>query len=333
MTMWDVAEQPPDDQFGYWREVICQAFVPLVATRTVDRPGFPARVETRPLGAVNRARIYSQPQLTDHGAREVARSGDDFYFVNLQLGGRCRAQQGSEDSILEPGQLVVLDTTEPYHLAFDAEWQMLSYRIPHARISSRLPDAHRGIGTCIDGSTGTGRAVASLMESLWEIDKVDAAGRAELGEALAAVVAVAMGASAEPTDTPLRDANRAAILRHVVAHLGDDRLSVGSVCREFAISPRYLHSLFEDTDRTFAATVRGLRLERCARLIAEPSCNLSITQIGARHGFADPASFSRAFRREFGTSPSEVRAVARATEPGLEAATVCARSAQSSRTR
>ena len=31
MAVWDVAVRPPREQFGYWREVICEAFVPLAA--------------------------------------------------------------------------------------------------------------------------------------------------------------------------------------------------------------------------------------------------------------------------------------------------------------
>ena len=29
MAVWDVAVRPAQEQFGYWREVICEAFVPL----------------------------------------------------------------------------------------------------------------------------------------------------------------------------------------------------------------------------------------------------------------------------------------------------------------
>jgi AraC-like DNA-binding protein len=311
MAVWDVAGQPAGEQFAYWREVICQAFVPLTPRRTVDVTGFPAQVETRPLGVVNRAEIHSQPHLTEHGPRDVSRSQSGFYFVNLQLEGRCLARQGAVESLIAPGQFTVLDTTEPYYLDFDAEWRMLSYRIPHAEISSRLPDPSRGTGVGIDGSTGTGGVVTALMRSLWTVD--ESAGTAalqELAQSFAAVVSVAMCSTATRDEPSLRDGTRIAVLRYVAANLGDPGLCVASVCRRFAISPRLLHTLFEKGDRTFAATVRAMRLQRCAGLLADPSHRASITEIGARHGFADPASFSRAFRREFGVSPREARAAA-----------------------
>ena len=40
---------PTREQFSYWHEVICQAFVPLTPHRTLDEEGFAAKVETRRL--------------------------------------------------------------------------------------------------------------------------------------------------------------------------------------------------------------------------------------------------------------------------------------------
>jgi AraC-like DNA-binding protein len=80
------------------------------------------------------------------------------------------------------------------------------------------------------------------------------------------------------------------------------------VCRRFAISPRTLHTLFAGSGESFAATVRRLRLERCASLLADPANRATVTAIAAAHGFDDPTSFSRAFRRHFGIAPREVMA-------------------------
>ena len=106
MPVWDVSRLPEPDQFDYWREVICQAFVPLTPGRKNGGPGFAWRVETRPLVGINRARIASQAQTTRHGRREVAATDDAFYFMNLQLAGRCRTRVGATDTVVGPGQFV-----------------------------------------------------------------------------------------------------------------------------------------------------------------------------------------------------------------------------------
>ena len=302
MPVWDVSRLPERDQFDYWREVICQAFVPLTPGRKEPGPGFASTVETRPLAEVNRARIASRVQTTRHGPREVAATDDAFYFVNLQIAGRCRTRVGTADTVVRPGQFVLVDTTQPYYFDFEDDWRMLSFRIPH----HLLPRAPR-LGMPVDGS-GVGGVVTTLMRALWDVD--EAAGPAalrELEHSFAAAVAAATAPSGEVAEPTPRAALRAAVMRHVQDHLVDSSLSVAGVCRRFAISPRTLHNLFADVDATFAATVRGLRLDRWAAALADPATIGTIAEIAAAHGFDDPTTFTRAFRRRFGRRPSDVR--------------------------
>jgi AraC family transcriptional activator of tynA and feaB len=126
-------------------------------------------------------------------------------------------------------------------------------------------------------------------------------------ESFACAVAAATTGTAVGVDRPA-GVTRAAVLSHVERHLGDRDLTVAGVCRRFAISPRTLHNLFADADESFAATVRRLRLERSAAVLADPATTAAtVTAVAAAHGFDDPTSFSRAFRRRFGVSPREMR--------------------------
>ena len=301
VATWDSAVLPAREQFGYWHEVICQAFVPLTPHRTSDEEDFVAKVETHPLGGLNRARLRSRPQRTDHGPGEVARTDDGWYFVNLQLRGRCVTTVRGATTVVDEGQIVVVDTTEPYWFTLDRPWQMLSYRLPHALLDGPLGGRRPALGRPVDPS-GPGAVLATLMTALWPLAE-DAPGSADLTRSFANAVAAA---TAGPDDEA-GGHTRAAVLAYVEAHLGDD-LSVHAVCRRFAISPRTLHALFADTDESFAAGVRRLRLERCAALLRDPAGTATVTAVAAAHGFDDPTSFSRAFRRHFGVSPREMRA-------------------------
>ena len=311
MSVWDTAAFPRREQFGYWHEVICQAFVPLTPHRTDAAQEFPARVETRPLARLNRARLHASPQRTDHGPREVARTDGAYYFVNLQLAGRCITTVADTTTVVEAGQFVVVDTTEPYFFEFDRPWQMLSYRVPHALFAAALHGRRPALGRPIDAS-GAGAAVTALMTALWPLDPA-APGGDDLATSFAMSVAAATAARAGREDTAVGPGavTRAAVLAHVESRLGDRDLTVARVCARFAISPRTLHNLFVDADESFAATVRRLRLERCAAVLADPTSGATVSAVAAAHGFDDPTSFSRAFRRRFGCSPREVRVPAR----------------------
>jgi AraC-like DNA-binding protein len=307
MPVWEVSRLPEPDQFEYWREVICQAFVPLTPGRKDAGPGFPSTVETRPLMGINRARIASRAQTTRHGPREVSATDDAFYFVNLQLAGRCRTRVGPTDDVVHPGQFVLVDTTRPYYFDFDDDWRMLSFRVPHQLLRPTPSGPPPRLGVPID-SHGVGGVVTSLMRALWDVDDAaEPAAMRELEQAFAHAVLAAATPVEHPT-TP-RATLRAAVMRYVQDHLTDSALSVTSVCRQFAISPRTLHNLFTDVDGTFAATVRALRLDRCARELADPATVATVAAVAAEHGFQDPTTFTRAFRRRFGCRPSDLRGV------------------------
>jgi AraC family transcriptional regulator, positive regulator of tynA and feaB len=257
------------------------------------------------LFSISRARIASRAQTTRHGPREVAATDEAFYFVNLQLAGRCRTRVGTTDAVVRPGQFVVVDTTRPYYFDFDDDWRMLSFRVPHQLLGPGSGGPAPRIGVPVAGN-GVGGVVTALMRALWEVDATVAAPAVhDLEQSFASAVSAAVTRSGRPM--PPRDALRAAVLRYVREHLSDSSLTVTTVCRRFAISPRTLHNLFADADESFAATVRGLRLDRSARVLADPSSTASVTEVASAHGFDDPTTFTRAFRRRFGSRPTDVR--------------------------
>jgi AraC-like DNA-binding protein len=308
MPVWDVGRVAPQDQFGYWREVICEAFVPLVPTATHDRREFASLVEVRPVGGLNCAVISSRSQYTAHGPAEVRRTPGAYHFVNLQLAGTCLVRQGSRDDVVMSGQFTVLDTTEPYYLDFPTDWRMVSFRVPHGELSSRLRDRRSALGVAVDAKGGAGRVVSGLMQSLWQLGAADGTATGAMSgqweQSFAAAIAGALcGQVPEVADTDLRQV----IERYVHANLTRGDLSVRAVAARFGISPRSLHKLFSAADRPFGEMVRRARLQRCAEVLAEPSCTWTVGEVGVRHGFGDPTAFSRAFRREFGVAPSEVR--------------------------
>ena len=306
MPIWNIVEQPIQDQFAYWHDVICDVFIPMTPKRSVPGAGFASGVEARALGDVNRTDVWSQAQQTLHGPREVELSGGEFYFVNLMVAGRCRVQQGDRESVVSPGQLWVVDTRVPYFLDFESQWRMFTFRVPHKLLSSRLSNPRQGTVMPVDGSSGVGGLAAAMMRSMWKLEEPDSVHvRVELEQSFAAVVSAALGA--RDRGELAQDALRADVLRFVAANLGDPGLSVVAVCRRFAISPRLLHRLFEGQEHTFAETVRTMRLKQCARLLADPLNQSTITDIALRHGFTDSASFSRTFRRKFGIAPRQMR--------------------------
>ncbi|MGW0039492.1 helix-turn-helix domain-containing protein [Gordonia sp. NPDC003376] len=303
-TVWDLADHPERDRRAVWHDVLCQAFVPLRADLAPDDGGLHGRVENRPCGTLMRSTVESRAQHTAHGRRQVRQTDGAHYFLNLQLRGDCHARQGDHSAVVHPGEAILVDTTQPYWFDHGTDWKVMSFRIPKSQLDLRVGDVGVPTARPFDHAPA-GRVVRNLMCALWEFEST-AAAATEMTDAL--VSAVAAGILSQPIPGPtLKSSLRRDVLRYIRDNIAED-LSVAAVSARFHISPRTLHGLFEDSDTTFAQTVRHVRLERARRRLTDPTVTTTISQVAHHCGFDDPSTFSRSFQRQFGVSPRDMRA-------------------------
>ncbi|VAW34996.1 Transcriptional regulator, AraC family [hydrothermal vent metagenome] len=86
----------------------------------------------------------------------------------------------------------------------------------------------------------------------------------------------------------------------------DDPPSLGEVAALAAFSPYHFHRLFTAyTGESLSTFIRRLRLERAANRLRQTLD--AITNIALDAGYETSANFSKAFRQQFGQSPSEFR--------------------------
>jgi AraC-like DNA-binding protein len=126
------------------------------------------------------------------------------------------------------------------------------------------------------------------------------------------LVAAAIGATRDAMEGAraggIRAARLATIRAHVLTNLSDPRLSAKTVGRRHGVSDRYVHLLFAETGQSFGRFVEEARLTRAFALLTHPTrAARKIGEIAAAVGFPEHATFSRAFRRRFGDTPTGVR--------------------------
>lgn len=97
------------------------------------------------------------------------------------------------------------------------------------------------------------------------------------------------------------------VRRVIGKHLRSPSLGPAKLCREAAVSRSHLYRLLE-TEGGVAHYIQRRRLSESFTLLSDAANTLSIGRIAESLCFADASSFSRAFRREFGMAPSDVRA-------------------------
>ncbi len=83
-------------------------------------------------------------------------------------------------------------------------------------------------------------------------------------------------------------------------------ISLDDVSREVDISPYYFSKLFkEETGENFIEYVTNIRIEQAKQLLN--SSRLSMKEICAQVGYADPNYFSRIFKKTVGVTPTEYK--------------------------
>lgn len=200
--------------------------------------------------------------------------------------------------------------------AADERLHLYLPRDSFAEMASQL-DAAQGLVL----ETALGRLLADFLHNLARsLPDLQPADLPHVTEAARAMI----GACVVPTSDRLHaaadqiDAARLEKVRRLIRrNIESPALDTGLLCAGLGISRTQLYRLLQG-EGGVAHYIRKLRLEACRARLADPSTRGTIGEIAERVGFDNPSQFSRAFRREFGLSPSEARAGASHAGGGLQ---------------
>jgi len=96
-----------------------------------------------------------------------------------------------------------------------------------------------------------------------------------------------------------------ALKQLVRSQLGDGDLSVNSVAEAVGLSTRSLQRRLTENGLSYSRLVEQVRCEMAMNWLRDPT--LQVTEIAFELGYSEPATFTRAFQRWTGTSPSDYR--------------------------
>lgn len=315
---WSTMDVPKAAQFARWRELICEAFLALTPESDL-RDGFAGTVAQRQLSELSIARITSQRQQVRRTSRDIDRSAYQGYYINLQVRGSSLMTQDGRSTVLRPGDIAIVDTTRPFAFDFRDDFQQLSLFAPKELLTLGSGMAATGTGTDaapvttatrVGTAAGPGAAVRHALLSLTHGDLAEDTA-ARLAAHACGILAIALDQRTEPHpwSTPLRqDRLHAAALADIDEHLTDADLSAAAVATRLGVSVRLLYAVFAGRRHSFAAEVRRRRLDLAWRDLQDPvHAHLCVIDVAVAAGFADVTSFHRAFRREYGRTPAQVR--------------------------
>ena len=304
---------PKEQRHDAWRFALKRVSVTL---EQVDDALYGELVQFRSSTGIDFSRITGTPQSWTIDFRDQPAS----YWLAMILDGSGEMRDGDQTLMLDDGDMICGRGDSPVTLGFGRENRTLVIRLSHNVLSQRLkapvPSAPRKIAT----DTGAARVFCGMLRALAETIPditMDQARPVELAFLEFLVTSLLDNAPAKALGgaAGMRAALLERIFQTIEIRLSDPDLNYQQVAAEHGISPRYLQKLFESIDDSFGHYVKVRRLERCRLDLRSPlHVQKSISDILFEWGFNDSASFSRAFREQYGVSPREYRKGATAVE-------------------
>jgi len=310
MLSYSTRGLPSTAKVSYWNDIISDLFAPL-ETRPTNAGEFDAELRCLQVGRLRMANAISRAATVKRSKTHVSKVDEHRYFLHVQVGGQLLVRQEGHEALLDPGDLVLSDSTLPYSLSYDDSCSTLVLIVAEQELKRHLPTPEEMIGVKLSGEKGLSHTTSLMLRSVWEqAEQLPP----ELGSRIADSILDVFATACTETkgmvvaDAAIVGARRVQIKRYIEANLRDPDLGVRSVAAAFGISPRYLHILFASENETVSSYILRRRLEECGKQLADALWQRrTITEIAFGWGFNNATHFARVFRNHYGTSPRDYR--------------------------
>ncbi|KTT35583.1 helix-turn-helix domain-containing protein [Pseudomonas rhizoryzae] len=267
-----------------------------------------ASLAHRSFAALDLCRLHYAGQV-----RILAPALDDLYHLQILLRGRCLWQGREEARCYGPGELMLLNPSEPVDLVYSDDCEKFIVKLP-APLLARVcqaqgwtlpaegirfvrPVAQRPSGDILDLlALICHEAEESLPNGLHE----------PYLQLLVAKLLLQLPSNLKPqADRPESSGRFTQLLDYLEAHLGEE-LSPRQLAAQVHLSERALFGLFQrEVGCAPLEFVRRRRLERARATLLDPrAAARSVTEVALAHGFLHLGRFAQQYKARFGESPS-----------------------------
>ncbi len=308
MQTWSSVSAQSDAPFGNWADNLASAFVRLEPSKICSDP-FKGRIGQAVAGDIQISRVDATAHRVSRLREHIRPASRDTCFLNLQIAGPGLTRQRNQERVARPGDVVLVDTTEPFQIEHSDRFSLFSIAV-----SRRLvPDAVFESRLISLSASALGREISQVLlghaQLLLDAHRAGLAAPATLGQHMLELISFAQDSVSGERDSELTQSTQLDLIRgHMSRNFRDEDLSARAIARAVGLSPRYVHRLFETTGKTVSEHINQLRLEACAINLRGSADKIeTIAAIAYRNGFRDISYFNRRFRRAFGETPTDYR--------------------------
>ncbi|MGC4233423.1 MAG: helix-turn-helix domain-containing protein [Niabella sp.] len=291
-----------------WEKLASRTFVPL--TCRSREPQFHGALRSHDvLHHLTVTEVDTGPVLVRRGDEAIG--GPRSLLLIVQAESHSFVSQDGRQIRLDEGAAAVLDTSRPYEVESECDQRHI---VAHLALDLIDPTwLSTMTARCISSSAPLLGMITALFAMIRASGAVSAQGRQEIGRSAASLVigllreeATSRGSAEFGPGSALRSRMAA----YIHAHLADPQLSVATLAAAHHVSERTLHNIFKAEGDAPGAFIRRERIHLARRMLEETDTPVGV--IVRQCGFADATVFARAFRRQFGQSPSHWRTTVRA---------------------
>lgn len=240
------------------------------------------------------------------GIEDIKTDGHDFFYLIQQVSGLALMDHYGSETILNPGDLLLLDSTRPSDFYFPGMTEQIWLLIPRHRLENQTFKPNLQINKKIEHKTKTAVVAHSIISQLFaETATSHATEDGVLLETLIDLVLPAFSASTEPQSycEKIQRKYFEKAQNYIEARLADFDLTPELIAVELGTSKRTLHRVFAQQGQSIGRYILDRRLDKCASELEKNSVIQKISAVAFAWGFNDVSHFSRAFKTKFGVSP------------------------------
>jgi AraC-like DNA-binding protein len=247
--------------------------------------------------------------------RLIRASDPECYRIFLSLTPRVRIEQADHQVDFHARDIALHDISRPWRTTLPAgltQMRHVMLTFPRALVPIDRATVQPLVGTVMPRSMPGRSLISQFLTGLTQPAATDEPDLAEvLLECAVGLIRQRLGQPTGITPHTRRLLHQARITGILRQHLGDPALDPDRIAKAANISPRYLHTLFQDTDQTPMQLLKRLRLHQARRRLEDPALTgTPIKDISSAVGYVRADQFARDFRQLFGVSASEARQLA-----------------------
>lgn len=310
-SLEDFAEQ---DRMAAWHDLYGRLVLKADIAPLPDHP-LHADVTVRMLPGLSITSASMSAFRYERGAELLADGNDGLVLVVSSH--RAKMVQCGREVTWSAGDGLLISSADPVTMVSPVPAKILCLHVPRPFLAPLVGNVDCALMRPVVRST---EALKLLVSYVGALQQDYALAAPELQHHVTVhvhdLIALALGATRDAAALAngrgIPAARLRAIKADIVDHLNHGSLTITAVARRHALSPRQVQRMFEGDGITFSQFVLRRRLARAHRLLVDPRrADRPVSAVAFEVGFSDLSYFNRAFRRQYGATPSDVRESAR----------------------